>query len=50
MFNQAALIIIDVQYAFNLPYWGVRNNLFAEDNMRSLLEEWRRRKLPVIHI
>lgn len=50
MLNQAALIIIDVQEAFNLPYWGVRNNLLAEENMKSLLEEWRKRKLPVFHI
>ncbi|MFD6506823.1 MULTISPECIES: cysteine hydrolase family protein [unclassified Bacillus (in: firmicutes)] len=50
MLNQVALIIIDVQEAFNLPYWGTRNNLFAEGNMKSLLEEWRKRKLPVFHI
>ncbi|MES5895163.1 MULTISPECIES: cysteine hydrolase family protein [Bacillus cereus group] len=50
MLKQAALIIIDVQEAFNLPYWGVRNNLFAEENMKSLLEEWRKRELLVIHI
>ncbi|MED0965000.1 cysteine hydrolase family protein [Bacillus paramycoides] len=50
MYSKQTTEIIDVQYAFNLPCWGVRNNLFAEDNMRSLLEEWRRRGLPVIHI
>ncbi|KFM98897.1 cysteine hydrolase [Bacillus clarus] len=50
MFNQAALIIIDVQKSFDLPYWGLRNNLFAEENMRSLLEEWREKKLPIFHI
>jgi len=50
MLNQVALIIIDVQEAFNSPYWGTRNNLFAEENMKSLLEEWRKRKLPVFHI
>ncbi|MED0980738.1 cysteine hydrolase family protein [Bacillus paramycoides] len=50
MYSKKTTEIIDVQYAFNLPCWGVRNNLFAEDNMRSLLEEWRRRGLRVIHI
>ncbi|MBE5105568.1 cysteine hydrolase [Bacillus thuringiensis] len=50
MTNRIALIIIDVQKAFHLPYWGERNNLLAEENMRSLLEEWRKRKLPVFHI
>lgn len=44
MTNQIALIIIDVQKAFQLPYWGERNNLFAEENMRMLLAEWRKRK------
>jgi len=50
MTNQIALIIIDVQKAFQLPYWGERNNLFAEANMKILLEEWRKRKRPVFHI
>ncbi|OPD59519.1 isochorismatase [Bacillus anthracis] len=50
MNNQIALIIIDVQKAFQLPYWGERNNLFAEENMRILLAEWRKRKRPVFHI
>ena len=42
MNNQIALIIIDVQKAFQLPYWGERNNLLAEENMRILLAEWRK--------
>lgn len=50
MMNQIALIIIDVQKAFQLPYWGERNNLLAEENMRILLEEWRKRKRPFFHI
>ncbi|WP_141530786.1 cysteine hydrolase family protein [Bacillus cereus] len=50
MTNQIALIIIDVQKAFQFPYWGERNNLFAEENMKRLLEEWRKRNLPVFHI
>ncbi|HDR7710152.1 TPA: cysteine hydrolase [Bacillus cereus] len=50
MTKQIALIIIDVQKAFQLPDWGERNNIFAEENMRILLEEWRKRKRPVFHI
>ncbi|CAI8967941.1 Uncharacterized isochorismatase family protein YrdC [Bacillus sp. IT-79MI2] len=50
MLKQSALVIIDVQKAFNLPYWGERNNPFAEENMKSLLEEWRKRALTIIHI
>ncbi len=50
MTNQIALIIIDVQKAFQLPDWGERNNIFAEENMRILLEEWRKRERSVFHI
>lgn len=50
MSNQTALIIIDVQKAFDLPYWGERNNHFAEENIKSLLENWRKRGLPIFHI
>ncbi|WP_270342300.1 cysteine hydrolase family protein [Bacillus mobilis] len=50
MMNQIALIIIDVQKAFQLPHWGQRNNLLAEESMRMLLEEWREWKRPVFHI
>lgn len=50
MTNQIALIIIDVQKAFQLQDWGERNNIFAEENMRILLAEWRKRKRPVFHI
>ncbi|MBC6975699.1 cysteine hydrolase [Bacillus sp. Xin] len=50
MSNQTALIIIDVQKAFDLPYWGERNNPLAEENMKRLLEGWRRRGLPIFHI
>ncbi|MFC4321494.1 cysteine hydrolase family protein [Litchfieldia salsa] len=45
-----ALIIIDVQEAFNSPKWGVRNNLQAEENIRILLSLWRKTKQEVIYI
>ncbi len=48
--NQPALIIIDVQKAFDLSYWGERNNVFAEENMKRLLEEWRGRDFPIFHV
>ncbi|MDM5153992.1 cysteine hydrolase family protein [Bacillus sp. DX1.1] len=50
MMHQVALVIIDVQKAFDLPNWGRRNNPFAEENIQILLEEWRRKKLPIFHI
>ncbi|MFI8708912.1 cysteine hydrolase family protein [Bacillus sp. NPDC077411] len=48
--DNAALIIIDVQKAFDHEKWGKRNNLEAEQNIESLLKIWRKKKYPVIHI
>jgi nicotinamidase-related amidase len=46
----AALIVIDVQQAFNDPSWGERNNPQAEDNIASLLAAWRETRRPLFHI
>ncbi len=48
--KQPALLSIDVQKAFDEPVWGSRNNVDAEDNIARLLEHWRNKALPVIHI
>lgn len=48
--KNTALIIIDVQNGFDEPYWGVRNNLNAEDNMGKLLRAWRKHHFPVFHV
>ncbi len=45
-----ALIIIDVQKAFDDKKWGERNNLNAEENIRKILTFWRRKGWQVIHI
>ncbi|WP_091495576.1 cysteine hydrolase family protein [Amphibacillus marinus] len=45
-----ALIIIDVQKAFNDPSWGERNNPEAEANIKRLLKVWRVKGWEVIHI
>jgi nicotinamidase-related amidase len=48
--SNAALVLIDVQKAFDEPSWGLRNNLQAEENMEKLLTFWRESKRPVVHI
>ena len=48
--NDAVLIIIDVQLAFNDPSWGQRNNPAAEANIAALLAGWRRTQRPIIHV
>jgi nicotinamidase-related amidase len=45
-----ALIIIDVQEAFNEPRWGQRNNPEAEANIARLLTVWRRAGRPLFHV
>ncbi len=50
MFEQSALVCIDIQKGFNEPYWGKRNNPAFEQNVKQLLDWFRSRNLPVIHI
>lgn len=45
--NQA-LIVIDVQEAFDDPRMGKRNNPGCEDNIRSLLKYWRENNWPIV--
>ncbi|WP_347551454.1 cysteine hydrolase family protein [Pseudalkalibacillus hwajinpoensis] len=45
-----ALVIVDVQEAFEDSKWGERNNIEAESNIRRILELWREKGYPVIYI
>src|SRR3954451_12669254 len=49
-FSNTALIIIDVQNAFEDEKWGIRNNPNAEENIQILLKMWREKEYPIIHI
>lgn len=48
--SNAALIVIDVQQAFNDPSWGGRNNPQAEDNIAAVLAAWRQSGRPLFHV
>ncbi|MEH7379123.1 cysteine hydrolase family protein [Bacillus sp. JJ1533] len=48
--KKKALIIVDVQKAFDDKKWGERNNPNAEENIRKILHLWRSKGWLVIHI
>jgi nicotinamidase-related amidase len=45
-----ALIVVDVQRAFEDPVWGRRNNPACEEHIAALLAHWRDRGWPVVFV
>jgi nicotinamidase-related amidase len=45
-----ALILVDIQKAFDDKKWGERNNLNAEENTSKILQLWRKKGFTVIII
>lgn len=49
-FRTTALLLIDIQQAYDHPQWGVRNNPYAEKKAQTLLFKFRERGLPIVHV
>ena len=45
-----ALVVIDVQKAFDDPVWGRRDNPACEENVAALIARWRERGRPVVFV
>jgi nicotinamidase-related amidase len=43
-----ALIVIDMQRAWDDPFWGKRNNPDCETNVKALLDLWAERGQPIV--
>jgi nicotinamidase-related amidase len=47
--DRLALVAVDAQQGFaDAAWWGRRDNPACEDNVRALLQQWRRRGRPVV--
>jgi Amidases related to nicotinamidase len=48
--SATALLVIDVQEAFENPAWGARNNPQAEARIADIIGAWRSHGRPVFHV
>jgi nicotinamidase-related amidase len=48
--SPTALLVIDVQRAFDDPSWGTRNNPACEDNIAALIAGWRAKRWPLVYV
>jgi nicotinamidase-related amidase len=48
--TNTALIVVDVQQAFEDPSWGPRNNPQCEENLSLLIDAWRAAERPIVYV
>ena len=48
--NDVALVVVDAQAGFDDPYWGVRNNPRADENIAALVEGFGASGLPLVFV
>jgi len=50
LLERAALLLIDIQQAFDDPHWGQRNQPMLEVNVARLIQAWRSVKGNLVHV
>ena len=48
--TDAVLLLIDLQKAVDDPSWGPRNNPTAEQCVAQMLQAWRAKGMPIVHV
>jgi nicotinamidase-related amidase len=48
--RRTALVVVDMQRAFDDPAWGRRHNADAEQRVGELLAAWRDAQAPIVHV
>jgi nicotinamidase-related amidase len=48
--DNAAMVVVDAQVAFNDPWWGPRNNPAADRNIAALVEAFAATRRPLVFV